>query len=108
MLSNQPTNFTVRSKGTCGAGLALLSENLLLASFDMLLDGIHKGSEGEEDPEVCGEDPLKQKRSRWIFHGDINRCYPMTDGEGEALLITYLPSEITGYKLRYVALRNDN
>ena len=44
------TLLTVRSKGVSGAGLAILLENLP-AKFDMPLDGIHRGSTGEQNPE---------------------------------------------------------
>ena len=54
----------------------------------MPLDGINKGSEGEEHPEMHGNDPLKQEYSRWAFHGDSFQCYPLTDRDVEVLLMT--------------------
>ena len=64
----------------------------------MPLDGIDKGREVEEDPQIQGHDPLKQKRSRWACLGENDKWDPMT-GDGQAMLTTYTPKEVTVFNL---------
>ena len=49
-----------------------------------------------------GDDPLKQRESRWVFHGDGSRCYSLSDGDTEALLMTYAPTGAAGFELKPV------
>ena len=49
----------------------ILSGNFTSLQSDMPLDGIHKGSKREEDGEIHGEDPLKEKHSRWTLMGTV-------------------------------------
>ena len=63
------TLLTVRSKGESGACLTLRIENLPSYSH-VVADENHKGNEGEDDLEIHGDDPLKQRGSRHTFHWD--------------------------------------
>ena len=41
------------------------------------------------------------------FHGDSYICSPMTDRDGKALLMTYDPTGVTGFKAKLsLAFRN--
>ena len=54
------THSAIRSKAENGAGLALRRPSSSIFQHDLPAGGVHKGSEGEEDLEIRGEDPLKQ------------------------------------------------
>ena len=55
------------------------------------------------DPSIRGDNPLKQKGSRWGFHVDTYKCYPVTEEDGVTLLTTGAPTGMIEFQVQISA-----
>ena len=80
------------------AHLAILVRNFLPAESDVPFDGIHEGSQRRGWPQNIWRRSTETEGQEILCVWNSHRCYPVTDGDGGALLTTCVLARVTGFK----------